>query len=173
MRLKLFVLTVVTCLVAIPASAQTTAACQPIFDGMVEQTVTPNHTYISMTGGSTMVTESITVGGVMFIQVSGKWMRSPTGPAEMQQQLQADEKSGKNKTASCQRLADELVNGAAAMVFHVQRKTDLSASDGKVWLSKATGLPLRGEEDVVSRGTTTHVSTRFEYTNVQAPPGIK
>jgi outer membrane lipoprotein-sorting protein len=165
-------LTAATWLVAVPAAAQTAAACQPIFDGMTKQIVTPNHSFIAMTGGSTMTTESITTGGVMYIQVNGKWMRSPTSPSDLQQLQQQDVKK---TTTSCQRLPDETVNGTGtvAMVFHVQNKGPASTSDGKVWLAKGTGLPIRGEEDVLSGSTKTHISTRIEYTNIQPPPGIK
>ncbi|HEY6356623.1 MAG TPA: hypothetical protein VIX35_00180 [Vicinamibacterales bacterium] len=173
MRLTVCALTftAATWLVAVPASAQTAAACQPVFDGMTKQAVTSNHTYVTMTGGSTMTTESITASGVMYIQVNGKWMRSPTSPSDLQQQQQQNQK--KMMTTSCQRLPDETVNGTGAMVFHVQNKGAASTSDGKVWLAKGTGLPIRGEEDVLRGSTKTHVSTRFEYTNVQPPPGIK
>ena len=163
-------LTAATWLVAVPAAAQTAAACQPMFDGLTKQTTTPNHTYLSMTGGSTMTSESITTGGVMYIQVSGKWMRSPTSPSDMQQLQQQDQKK---TTTSCERLPDEAVNGTAATVFHVHNKGAGSTSDGKVWLAKGSGLPIRGEEDVLSGSTKTHISTRYEYTNVQPPPGIK
>ena len=170
MRLTVCVLTAATLLVAVSAAAQTSAACQPIFDGMTKQTLTPNHTYITMTGASTMTSESITTGGVMYIQANGKWMRSPTSPSEMQQLTEQNEKK---TTTSCQRLPDETVNGTAAIVFHVHNQGAASTSDGKVWLAKGTGLPMRGEEDVLSGATKTHISSRSEYTNVQAPPGIK
>jgi hypothetical protein len=163
-------LTAATWLVAVPAAAQTAAACQPVFDGMTKQTVTPNHMYLTMTGGSTMTSESITAGGAMYIQMNGKWMRSPTSPSDMKVLQQQDEKK---TTTSCQRLPDETVNGTAEIVFQVHNKGEASTSDGKVWLAKATGLPMRGEEDVLSSATKTHISTRFEYTNVQPPPGIK
>jgi hypothetical protein len=165
-------LTAATWLVAVPAAAQTAVACQPIFDGMTKQAVTPNHLYMTMTGSSTMTSESITTGGALYIQVNGKWMRSPTSPSEMQQ-LERENEKDKDKTTSCQRLPDEAVNGTAAIVFQVHNTTASSTSDGKVWLAKATGLTLRSEEDVLSGTTKTHISTRFEYTNVQPPPGIK
>jgi hypothetical protein len=170
MRLKLYVVAAASCLVAAPAAAQTVPGCQSIFDGMKKAMVTTNHMYLVMTGSSASTTESITIGDVTYIQVSGKWMKSPMSPSEMQKMMPAD---SKEKTASCQRLSDEQVSGTAAMVFQVQSKTATSSSDGKVWLAKATGLPLRAEEDVVSGGTKSHISTRYEYTNVQAPPGIK
>jgi len=163
-------LTAATWLVAVPAAAQTAVACQPIFDAMTKQALTPNHLYMTMTGSSNVTSESITTGGVMYIQVNGKWMRSPTSPSEMQQLVRENEKG---KTTSCQRLPDEAVNGMAAIVFQVHSKTASSTSDEKVWLAKATGLTLRGEADVLSGTTKTHISTRFEYTNVQPPPGIK
>jgi hypothetical protein len=162
-------LTAATWLVAVPAAAQT-PACQPIFDGMAKQMVTPNHSYVTMSGSSTMATESITTGGVMYIQVNGKWIRSSMSPSDMQQ---LQEQNKKKTTTSCERLPDEAVSGAAATVFHVHNKGEASTSDGKVWLAKATGLPMRGEEDVLSGQTKTHISTRYEYTNVQPPPGIK
>jgi len=163
-------LTAATWLVAVPAAAQTAAACQPVFDGMTKQMVTPNHSYVTMTGSSTMASESITTGGVMYVQVSGKWMRSPMSPSDLQELQQQDKKKA---TTSCERLPDEAVNGTTATVFHVHNKGEASTSDGKVWLAKASGLPMRGEEDVLSGATKTHISTRYDYTNVQPPPGIK
>jgi hypothetical protein len=170
MHLKYYVFAAAGCLLAAPAAAQTGGVCQPVFDGMKKAIVTTNHMYLSMTGGSTSAMESITAGGVLYIQVNGKWMGSPTSLSDMQQLTQGD---ALTKTTSCQKLPDEAVGGTTAIVFHVQHKTDSSSSDGKVWLAKSSGLPLRAEDDVVSSGTKTHISTRYEYTNVQAPPGIK
>jgi hypothetical protein len=52
---------------------------------------------------------------------------------------------------------------------------DPAKSDGQVWVATTTGLILRTETDMSTTdgGGTDHMSTRYEYTNVQAPAGVK
>ena len=66
-------------------------------------------------------------------------------------------------------LPDDVVDGKPVAVYqtHYEQK-DLGASDAKIWIAKATGLPLRTD---VSRQADEKVSvvTRFDYDNIKAP----
>ena len=57
------------------------------------------------------------------------------------------------------------------MLFSVHREYEEVNEDGKMRVSKSTGLLLRVEEDVDNRGNKVkdHRSTRFEYGNVRPP----
>jgi hypothetical protein len=83
---------------------------------------------------------------------------------------QEKEKEEKGKS-TCQFLRRESVNGQAAMLYSMHREYDEVKEDGQMWVSTSTGLLLRVEEDVDSRGNKKngHQSTRFEYGNVQPP----
>jgi hypothetical protein len=57
------------------------------------------------------------------------------------------------------------------MLFSVHREYEEVKEDGKMWVSRGTGLLLRVEEDVDNRGNKVkeHRSTHFEYGNVRPP----
>ena len=73
------------------------------------------------------------------------------------------------KNASCRHVRDEIVNGEPAGVFSAQTETDDIKSDSLIWISKNKGLVLRQEEDLDAGGDKSHVSARYEYSNVSAP----
>ena len=82
-----------------------------------------------------------------------------------------EEENWKNaKNVSCKYLRDESVKGESAAVYSTHNENEDTKEDGQVWVSKSKGLPLRQEEDVdIGYGDKRHHSTRYEYTNVQAP----
>jgi hypothetical protein len=73
------------------------------------------------------------------------------------------------KNASCRHVRDEIVNGEPAGVFSAHAETDDIKSDSLIWISKNKGLVLRQEEDLDAGGDKSHVSARYEYSNVSAP----
>jgi hypothetical protein len=89
-------------------------------------------------------------------------------PQAMVQQEQDNIKNAKSNT--CQRLADDRVDGTLTAVYTLHSETpDVGASDAKVWISKATGLPLRSEGDVGGGPDKMHISTKYDYANITAP----
>jgi len=162
------------CILLIPASmashyAMAADSCQSVFDALTKVITTPSHSYTTHTavaahGG----TETIYVDGKIYIRTSGKWMQSPVTVAEVLEQEKENEKQGKS---SCNFVRNEFVGAEPAMVYSMHRETDGFKEDDQMWISKLTGRPLRGEQDVdMGRNAgKDHCSTRFEYSNVHPP----
>lgn len=167
MRLTQHVLTAAVCLVAAPVAAQTAGSCQPVFDAAAKQITTPNHVTVTITDGArTTTAESITAGGTMYMKMTDNWMKSPMSLEDLAKTLHDNE----NATGTtCQRLADETLNGTVAVVYQTHKVSPGSVADGKVWIAKATGLPLESEDDVVRGTSKSHLSSHYDYANIQAP----
>jgi hypothetical protein len=112
--------------------------------------------------------ETIFADGQKYIRGHGKWMRLPVTSQEVLEEEKEKQEHGKS---TCQLLRTESVNGQPASVYSMHREYGEITEDGQIWVSKRTGLPLRVDGDVDTRGTKVkaHSSTRFEYGNVQPP----
>jgi hypothetical protein len=156
--------TVLTFLLTAPASAQTTAACQPLFAAMDKLTNTPNHATITRDGAD--FGESISVNGAMYVKVRGMWVKSPTSMADTQKRMKESLDQAKY---ACARLPDESVAGAPAVVIATRSESAGGVSESKVWIAKATGLPIKSEEDLTAPAGKLHMSVKYDYANIQAP----
>lgn len=149
---------------ATPVAAQ---GCQAVDDAMNKIYTTPTHLYNTMDGKSK--NEIIYAGGVIYDNLRGKWAKSGL---TLQQLMKKEDENRRNSKTTCRYLRDESVNGEMSAVYstHAERSDMGIKSDGQVWISKTKGLLLRQEEDIdAGVGTKNHHSTRYEYTNVQAP----
>jgi hypothetical protein len=156
---------------SIPLSAYAADSCQPVFDALTKVVTTASHSYttsIAVNGGNPTEGESIFIDGQKYIRARGKWMRIPVTWQDVLEQEKEKEEHGKS---TCQFLRSESVSGEAAMVYSMHREYGEVKEDGEMWVSKATGLPLRVEEDVDNSGNNVkdHRSTRFEYGNIRPP----
>jgi hypothetical protein len=143
-----------------PLAAQ--GDCQLVFDASSKVFNTPAHLYLTMNmGGTTQTTESIYVAGAIYVKFGGKWSSSLIS---MQDMKEREQKNIQNNKTTCRYLHDEPVNGEMAAVYGVHSESP--KSDSQIWISKATGLPLRSEVDF---GDKNHVSMRYEYGNVKPP----
>ena len=164
----------VICMLLVPASmashyAMAPDSCQPVFDALTKVVTTPSHSYTTHTavaahGG----TETIYVEGKIYIRASGKWMQSPATIAEILEQEKEKEENGKS---TCNFVRNDFVGVEPAMVYSMHRETEGFKEDDEMWISKLTGRPLRGEQDMdMGRNAgKDHRSVRFEYSNVQPP----
>ncbi len=150
-------------------AATLSPTCKTVMDASDRQYTTPVHLYMARVGSTS---ESIVTGDAMYIQVKGKWRRSPMAPKgmlEMRRDVVKDAKS-----FVCQRVRDESVNGESAAVYSMSSETDDGDhSDGQIWISKSRNLPLKSETNLSSDGEKTHTSIRYDYSNVHAPAGAK
>ncbi|HSS49156.1 MAG TPA: hypothetical protein VLX28_09425 [Thermoanaerobaculia bacterium] len=155
-----------------PARAAVDAACKLVLDAVAKQLDTPSHVYMTeVRGGKRETKESVYAGGVIYIQVKGKWRRSPMSKQDV---LKQEEENKRDAKESCRYLRDEAVNGEAAAVYHAQAENGGVKSDSTFWISKRTGLPLRNEEDIdTGDNDKWHMSIRYDYAGVQAPAGVK
>jgi hypothetical protein len=166
-------------LAATPLAAQ--SGCQPVDEAMNKVMTTPTHIYATMTSvpsnganpptDETTHSETIYVGGAAYVKVGGKWSRGEVTPEQIMKQ---EQENRKNSKSTCRYLRDESVNGEAAAVYSTHsERSDVGhiTSDGQIWISKSSGLPLRDEVHIDSGGAVgkNHYSGRYEYTNVHPP----
>jgi hypothetical protein len=139
--------------------------CKVVFDAMLKETTTPHHLVTTRPGAAP--SEGIATGDAMYVKVGGVWRKSPM---TMHGMLAQQEENIRSATlTSCTALPDEVVNGTPAAVWHARyEQPDLGASESKVWISKATGLPLRTEVSVQA-GQKTSVTTTYDYDHIVAP----
>jgi hypothetical protein len=175
-RTLFFGVAVLSCLgTGARGAAQVPSGCEPVFEANDKLTTTPYHMFTTQVlAGRTITTETVTVGDATYLLVQGRWSRSPTTP---QARLQEERESlRKAKSYSCQLVRDESVDGVAATIYRTHSESpDAAVSDVQVWIAKSTGLPLKREIDSGRDGkpATMHIAQRFEYVNVQIPPGVK
>jgi hypothetical protein len=149
--------------------------CQSLFDASDKLYGTPYHMYSTQTSpqidsGKPKAAETISVGGKLYIMTNGKWAASPVSLPEEKQLEQRNRKNATN--LSCHYLFDDTADGEKASVYSAHSETERGSNDNQVWISKDKGLILRQETDMNIGGgrATAHVSARYEYDNVQAPP---
>ncbi|MEP6494246.1 MAG: hypothetical protein ABJF01_16305 [bacterium] len=150
------------------------ASCKPVLDATAKQFKTPTHGF-SSTGGSAGTSsdgEIIFVGGMSYVKTRNVWRRSPTTVEEMAKEHQENIKSA--TAVSCKHVGDELTAGTPAAVYETTQENDGTKAHSRIWIAKSTGLPLRIDTDIdTGVAASTHRSIRYEYTNVQAPSGVK
>lgn len=152
--------------IAAPAFAQAAnGSCKPVFDAMLKETTTPHHVVTTKDGAP--LGEGITTADASYVKIKGEWRKSPMTPQATLAQQQENIRD--TTVASCTPLPDDIVDGKAVAVYqaHYEQK-DLGASDAKVWIARATGLPLRTDVSLQA-GEKTSVVTHFDYDNIKAP----
>jgi hypothetical protein len=152
------------------------ASCKPVFDAITRLVKTPNHQYLTQSSPDphekAHSSEIIFTGMKTYLHVDGQWQTSTTTP---EQTLKRDEENRKNSNSSCRLVRDESVDGVSASLYTLHSESDVGKSDGQIWISKANSLPLRQTIDLMTDPASgkTHVETRFDYSRVEAPAGIK
>jgi hypothetical protein len=148
------------------------ASCKPLLDAAAKQASTPFHGYITTSagvpGGKPRQDEMISVGGQHYFQYKGQWMRSKLDASALAKQ--GEENMHTATVVSCRRVRDESVGGVSAVVYSTHMVNEGITSDGMTWIAQGTGLTLRSDSDIdTGDGDKSHVSSRYEYTNVHAP----
>ena len=159
-----------------PAGAQD-PLCKQLAETMLKQMARPFHAYSTevagFNGNKPEQNEMISTGDVMYISVSGRWRRSPQTPQQMTAMMR--ETASDLKYHSCRKVGSEVVAGVPTVHYHVDVKDPDSPSTTELWVA-ANGLPMKTETIMdVGGGATGHskTSTRYEYTNIKAPAGVR
>ena len=164
MRLTLWLLALGSSGAALTAQAQKDlASCKTVSDALLKTFATPHHSYSTQTSaGKTQVIESITAAnGKNYFQYEGKWRLSPMTVADMvkQEKENIDSATVYKCTAT----------GPGA--YRVHTENSAAKYDGDI--SVQNGLVMRVEQDLdMGAPTKTHVSTKYDYSNVSVPPGV-
>lgn len=160
-----------------PASdAAVSPACKPVIDAMSKQLATPSHMYVAnpaeSKGANSDSSELIYAGNAIYMRVHGTWSRSQMTLEQMVQQQQENIRN--SKSFDCRYLRNEVVDGEEAAAYSVDSLNDDVRSSGQIWISKSRGLPLKSETNIDLGGSDKeHIATRYDYTKVQAPAGVK
>ena len=158
---------------SLPAFADD-AACQAVLDAVIRQATVPVHQKISIESaaapGKPLQSEMIHIGDTLYMQIRGQWTSRPyDGQKSANDARQAMQKA----THNCARVRSEAVDGQAAELYSVQSKTASGGTELQIWISPATGLPLRQHTVMLEGGTTrSQHDVRFDYANVRAPAGV-
>jgi len=156
------------------ANPESDSACQAVLDASDKLFTTPYHMYSTQAGavvgnGKPMSSELVFSGGLQYILYNGKWSPSPLSTEELKALHERNRNNAKNM--SCHYVRDESVNGESAALYSTHEETAHGKNDNQIWVSKSKGLILRQETDIDTGGANgkTHISSRYQYANVQAP----
>jgi len=159
-----------------PAAIAGDTSCKPVFDAITRLVRTPNHQFLIQSsdapGSTPQAGEMIFTGRTTYILHDGKWQTSTITPEET---LKRDEENRKHSKTSCRAVRDEPVEGVSATVYTLHSESEVGRSDGQIWISKVSALPLRQKIELSMNGITekNHVETRFVYSGVEPPAGMK
>jgi len=159
--------------ISVTASSVQDSGCRILFDAQDRLNTAPNHSYmteIRSAKGKSMASESVFAGGVRYIKVNNKWMKSPLSLQDEQKRQQ--ENRQRANEYSCRYMREESVQGESAVVYSAHQKNEDFTVDAQIWISKSRGLILREEEDMDVGGGAmgkSHISVRYEYSHVRAP----
>ena len=150
------------------------AACQAVLDAVIKQATIPVHQKISIESaaapGKVLQSEMIRTGDTLYMQVRGQWTSLPyDGQKAANDARQAMQKAD----YSCTRVRSEAVDGQPTDLFSVEAKTVSGGTESQIWISHASGLPLRQHTVMLEQGNAEgQHDVRFDYANVTAPTSV-
>ncbi len=139
------------------------ASCKAVADAELLPARTPHHTYSTETrSGRSVLSEDITMPSGIFWGTAGVWHKSRSSMEE----LAKDSADKVKELRDCRHVVDEAVNGAPASKYTLHNAA--SGGDEAVWIGKGSGLALQSEVRLEDR----KISSRYEYSNIQAPANV-
>ena len=175
--LRFLLMTSLSAILSTPLARAGNLACKPMRDAMIKLYSIPVHIYstenAAYTGGKVRSSEIVYLNNSSYVHVNGKWRTSPLTQEKIQE-IRKDEQD-KDAKATCSVVREESVNGESAVLYRVHQDTEDVKIDSQVWISKQRAVPLKAEIDMDVGGKLgkSHRSMRYEYTNVQAPAGVR
>jgi hypothetical protein len=150
------------------------AACQTVLDAVIKQATIPVHQKISMESaampGKTLQSEMIRTGDTLYMQIRGQWT---SRPYDRQKAVDDARQAMQKAEHSCTRVRSETVDGQSADLYSVEAKTASGGTDSQIWISSASGLPLRQHTVMLEQGSAkAQHDVRFDYTDVRALQSI-
>jgi outer membrane lipoprotein-sorting protein len=130
----------------------------------------PYSTMVSMTGMKGIpdsTSRVIMTGTKMYMQRQGKWIVVPMTSRQM---LATMDDQAKTAKTTCRHTGDDVVGGEAAAVYTVHVVNKGTTSDSTVWISDASGLPVKSQIRMAGGQT---ITSLFDYEHVQPPAGVK
>ena len=103
--------------------------------------------------------EEIYDGKKIYTLITGKWKVSALTPQKLIDQEKENEREGRSV---CGLVRDESIDGLSATLYSIRTERDGDTSNGQIWISKATGLPVHVKTDTPS-------DTRYVFSGISAP----
>lgn len=150
--------------------------CKAAAEALLKGLTVPVHIYSTQTAdslnGKSRTDEMIYLSNASYVLVNGKWRVNPVSAEQLRTTLK--EANDGHLKATCRVVREESVNGEAAVLYSTHTEAEDEKSDTQLWISKARGVPIKQEIDLNVGGAAgkSHQSSRYEYTNVQAPAGV-
>ena len=122
---------------------------------------------IEHAGDLPMTSHIVMTGDKMYVELRRIWNVTPMTTKEL---IDKVNKTSLKDELVCQRTGEETLDGAATTIYAVENRTPAHASQSRIWIAKANGLPLKTEVRLRSGDVMTSV---FDYAHVQAPAGAR
>ena len=143
--------------------AELTAECRPLMAAM-EKSIQTDHTTTTTHGAQVM--KGVTVGGAIYVQSHGAWVKSPI---TVQDNLAMSRENLKDATEfSCKLLPDSVIDGTPVTNYATHNSSPDTVMDSRIAIAKGTGLAVRVENRPADDPGGTMVTT-YSYGNVKAP----
>lgn len=166
---RLIPITAFLACMAFVTSARAADTCDALYNAGIKAVQMPHHVYTTTTAGRAgkvvPPSEAIFAGGVEYLRVGGQWRRSAMPQKAM---LEAAQEKLKTHPDTCTVAGDRTIDGQAVTTYKVHNKE--SGSDSLVHILKSNGR-LLGQTLTLPDGSV--VNSRYEYSNVQPPAGVK
>ena len=146
-------------------------ACKAVLDAVVKQSTVPVRQKMEMestqASGRKMQSELVRVGDTLYMQLAGQWHKRPYDAAKTIAEAQ---EAMRKSTHKCEKVRREAVNGESADLYKVHSDGPQGTSEAEIWLSVASGLPLRQHTEMTPpSGAKLRHDVTYEYSNVKAP----
>jgi hypothetical protein len=154
-----------------PPAAAGDADCKAVIDAVIKQAGVPVHQKVTIESaqapGRKIESEVIRIGDALYMQMRGHWMKRPYDAAK----AMADAQEAMRKSShTCSLVRREAIDGQAADLYKVHTEGPEGVTDGEVWISAASGLPLRQRTEMSAQGLSkSRHEVVFDYANVKAP----
>lgn len=145
-------------------SAELPAACKPLMAAM-EKSVRADHSTTTQTGKE--IVTGITAGGANYIQMGGKWRKSPMTAAQNIQRSQENLRNAKVYT--CQPAGELMVDGTPGTKYLAHTESDFGTVDSVIVVGKGNSLVLQVENITKFDGRANHYVTKYTYGSIKAP----
>jgi len=158
-------------LLAAPPAIAGDADCKAVMDAVIKQAGVPVHQKVTIESGQApgrrIESEVIRIGDALYMQMRGRWMKRPYDPAK----ASADAQEAMRKSDhTCSLVRREAIDGQPADLYKVHTEGAEGVSDGEVWISVASGLPLRQRTEMSAQGLPkSRHEVVFDYANVKPP----
>jgi hypothetical protein len=162
---------------SVPANAQR-VNCKDMAPALLKQTTIPYHAYMTTTAGyagnKPRQSEVVSTGSAMYVMTNGKWTKSPISPQQLAK-TQRELADSVSRNYTCTRVGGEAVNGVRTQRYHIEGKNEAGEIKEDLWIDASGRVQKLEMDQDVGGGAAgrSHASMRYDYANVEAPPGVK